>query len=140
MQAALDPGGRRRLWMTIGVIVLLAVALWFATKIPKTIAIFLIAAFLASAIHPIVNVLEQRRIPRAWAITIVYAALIIFTVILLVVIVPMTVDQTQALVANVPAFLNAVQTWLLGVQATLHDRFPEANIPTHMLNVTQMGG
>lgn len=126
--------------MTIALVVLLAFALWFATKIPKTIAIFLIAAFLASAIHPVVKILEERRIPRVWAITIVYAALIVFTVILLLVIVPMTVDQMQALVANVPNFLNALQTWLLHTQMALHNRFPEANIPTRIISVQQMGG
>lgn len=126
--------------MTLGVIVLLAFALWFATKIPKTIAIFLIAAFLASAIHPIVNVLEARRIARVWSIAIVYASLTVFTVVLLVVIVPMTAAQTQALIANVPVYLQAAQNWLVGLQTTLHNRFPQANIPTQVLDVQRMGG
>ena len=52
MQAALEGANRRRVWMTVAVIVLLALALWFATRIPKTIAVFLIAAFVASAVHP----------------------------------------------------------------------------------------
>lgn len=140
MQTALDPAGRRRLWMSLALIVLLALALWFATRIPKTIAIFLVAAFIASAVHPIVQDLEHRRIPRVWAIAVVYAALIVFTIILLVVIVPMTVDQMQALIANVPAYLHALQLWVFGIQTAVHQRFPEANIPQQVLNIQQFGG
>lgn len=140
MQTALDTGARRRVWLTVAVIVLLALALWFATRIPKTIAIFLIAAFVASAVHPIANWLEQRRVPRLWAITIVYAVLILATIVLLVVIVPMTADQVQALLVNVPAYLQATQSWLFGVQSALRSHFPQANIPAEMLNIQQLGG
>ena len=140
MQTALDTGARRRVWLTVAVIVLLGLALWFATRIPKTIAIFLIAAFVASAVHPIASWLEARRIPRLWAITMVYAALIVATIVLLLVIVPMTADQVQALLANVPSYLQAVQTWLLDVQLALRAHFPQANIPAELLNIQQLGG
>ncbi len=139
MQAALDPSNRRRVWMVVAIVVLLALALLFATRIPKTIAIFLIAAFLASAVHPIVRFLEFRRIPRIWAIALVYATLIVATVVLLVVIVPMTVDQVQALVANVPLYMQTVQGWLVHLQQALRTHFPQANIPTQLFNVQQMG-
>lgn len=139
MQAALDPSNRRRVWMVVAIVVLLALALVFATRIPKTIAIFLIAAFLASAVHPIVRFLEFRRIPRIWAIALVYATLIVATVVLLVVIVPMTVDQVQALVANVPLYMQTVQGWLVHLQQALRTHFPQANIPTQLFNVQQMG-
>lgn len=140
MQTALEPGARRRVWLTIAVVVLLALALWFATRIPKTIAVFLIAAFVASAVHPIVSWLESRRIPRIWAISLVYAVLIIATIVLLVVIVPMTVDQVQALLANVPAYLQTAQSWLLDAQNALRAHFPQANIPPEILNIQQLGG
>jgi len=140
MQAALDSPSRRRVWMTVAVVILLALALWFATRIPKTIAIFLIAAFVASAVHPIVNWLEVRRVPRVWGIAAVYAALIVGTIVLMVVIVPMTVDQIQALVANVPSYLTSVQSWLVQTQQTLRAHFPEANIPPQLINVQQIGG
>lgn len=125
--------------MVVAIVVLLALALVFATRIPKTIAIFLIAAFLASAVHPIVRFLEFRRIPRIWAIALVYATLIVATVVLLVVIVPMTVDQVQALVANVPLYMQTVQGWLVHLQQALRTHFPQANIPTQLFNVQQMG-
>lgn len=139
MQAAVDPGARRRVWLTVAVILLLAVGLWFATRIPKTIAIFVIAAFVASGVHPIAAWLETRRIPRLWAITIVYLALIVATIVLLLVIVPMTADQVQALIGNVPGYLQAVQTWVADVQTALRVHFPQLNIPPQMLDVQQIG-
>lgn len=130
---------RRRTGVLIGMLVLAVLALWFAAHIPKTIAIFLIAAFVASAVHPIVRRLEERRIPRAWAIAIVYAALVLAVIICALVVVPMTAAQVQILVANVPAYLHNTQTWLIGLQAALHARFPQAHIPTQMLDIQQYG-
>jgi predicted PurR-regulated permease PerM len=124
--------------MTVAVLVLLALVLWFATRIPKTIAIFLIAAFLASAVHPIVSWLESRRIARVWAITIVYALLILAIVVLLVVIVPMTVDQVQILLSNAPAYMRDVQSWLTGALQAIRAHVPEANIPPQFQNIQQI--
>jgi predicted PurR-regulated permease PerM len=126
--------------MIFAMLVIAAVALWFATRIPKTIAIFVIAAFLASAVHPVVEWLIKHRVPRLWAIAIVYAMLIAAAIVLLVIIVPMTVEQVQVLLQNVPEYLRAVQSWLLGMQHTLRTHFPEANIPPELLNIQQIGG
>lgn len=121
-------------------LVLLVLALWFSTHIPKTIAVFVVAAFLASAVHPIVNILGRRRIPRIWAITIVYVALILVTIVVLVVVVPLTVEQIQALINNVPAYLHSAQGWVVGAQEGLRGRFPDLNIPKQPMDIQQLGG
>ncbi len=139
MQTAVDPGARRRAWMTGALVVILALALWFATRIPKTIAIFVIAAFIASAVYPVAEWLTKHRIPRLWAIALVYAALVVTTIVLLVIIVPMTVDQVQILVQSSPAYLHTMQSWLEGSQSALRAHFPEAHIPPELLNVQQLG-
>lgn len=126
--------------MTAAMLVIAVLALWFATRIPKTIAIFVIAAFVASAAHPMVDWLVKRRLPRAWAISIVYALLILFTIVLLVIVVPMAIDQVQVLVQNAPAYLSGTQNWLEAAQAALRAHFPEANIPPELINVQQIGG
>ncbi|HET9095752.1 MAG TPA: AI-2E family transporter [Candidatus Baltobacteraceae bacterium] len=140
MQTALEFSSRRRVWMTVAVLVIAVLALWFATRIPKTIAIFVIAAFIASAAHPMVDWLTTRRLPRIWAIAIVYALLILFSVVVLVIVVPMTIDQVQILVQNAPAYLRGTQNWLEAAQAALRAHFPEANIPPELINVQQIGG
>jgi predicted PurR-regulated permease PerM len=139
MQAAVDVSSRRRVWMTVALLIIAALALWFATKIPKTIAVFVIAAFIASAVHPAVDWLARHRVSRVWGIALVYTVLILATIVLLVIIVPMTVDQVQVLLLNVPGYLHVTQTWIQGLQSTLRAHFPEANIPPQLLNVQQMG-
>jgi predicted PurR-regulated permease PerM len=139
VQTVVDSQNRRRVWLTIATVVLLALALWFATRIPKTIAVFLIAAFLASAVHPIVHWLGARRIPRVWAIAIVYTALALLTIVVLLVIVPLTVEQIQALLVNIPAYLQTAQTWLVGFQEAMRSHFPTLNIPSKPFNIEQLG-
>lgn len=126
--------------MTLAVLVIAALALWFATRIPKTVAIFVIAAFIASAAHPMVDWLTGRRLPRIWAIAIVYTLLILFSIVVLVIIVPMTIDQVQVLVQNVPVYLRGAQGWLQAAQTALRAHFPEANIPPELIDVQQIGG
>ncbi|MFN2449279.1 MAG: AI-2E family transporter [Candidatus Baltobacteraceae bacterium] len=140
MQTAVDQSARRRILLAAASIVLLALAMWFSARIPKTIAVFVVAAFVASAVHPVVTVLERRRIPRLWAITIVYVTLILLTVVVLVVVVPLTVEQVQALINNVPHYLQSAQAWLVGAQAALRQHFPELNIPRQPMDIQQLGG
>jgi predicted PurR-regulated permease PerM len=125
--------------MAAGLVAFFAFALWFSTHIPKTIAVFLIAAFLASAVHPIVNVLEKWRISRIWAIVIVYTALIALTVVVLLVVVPLTVEQIQALIGNVPAYLKSAQGWIAGAQVGLRRHFPELNVPQQPVDIQDLG-
>ena len=126
--------------MAAALVVALVIALWFAAKIPKTIAVFVVAAFLASAVHPIVVLLEKRRIARPWAITIVYAVLILLTVVVLLVVVPLTAVQVQALVNNVPGYLQTAQSWAVDAQETLRARFPELKVAQAPVNISQLGG
>lgn len=123
--------------MTIALLIIAGLALWFATRIPRTIAVFVIAAFIASGVHPVIAWLENHRVPRLWGIVLSYTVLIVTTIVVLVIIIPMTVDQVQVLLQNVPAYLHATQSWLVTAQTALRLHFPEANIP--VFNVQQIG-
>lgn len=125
--------------MGVAILAATAFALWFAAHIPKTIAIFVVAAFIASAVHPIVTILESRRIQRIWAITLVYVTLVAITIIVLVVVVPLTVQQIQSLIGNVPAYLHEAQGWVVSIQASLRARFPEAGIPLQPVDLQNLG-
>jgi predicted PurR-regulated permease PerM len=94
---------RRTLTFVVTAIVLVAVVL-FAARIPHTIAIFLIAAFIAFGALPLVTRLEAR-MPRALAIVLVYAGLLSALVLLALVIVPISYAQILALVAHTPQYL-----------------------------------
>jgi len=100
---------------TVIVVALIVVAAFlFAARIPRTMAIFLIAAFIAFGAHPLVARLEAR-MPRPAAIAVVYAGLLGALVLLALVIVPIGVAQLGVLVAHAP-HPNAArlfERWLL---------------------------
>ncbi len=94
---------RRTIIVVVTAIVLVAAAL-FAARIPHTISIFVIAAFIAFGALPLVQRLELR-MPRPLAIVMVYAALLSALVLLALVVVPISYAQILALVGHTPEYL-----------------------------------
>jgi predicted PurR-regulated permease PerM len=129
---------RRVGWIAFGIVALLAIW-WFAEHIPKTIAIFVIAAFIAFGVGPIAHQLEKR-MPKPLAISLVFAALMLVVVILMVLVVPLTIEQMQALANNLPTYAAATQQWLIGAEQSFEQRFPQINLPTTDFNVGKIGG
>jgi predicted PurR-regulated permease PerM len=129
---------RRVGWIAAGICVALA-ALWLAAHIPRTIAIFTIAAFIAFGVGPVANRLEHR-MPKPLAITVVFVALLLIIAIGLVIVVPLTVSQMQLLAVNLPGYATTAQTWMAGMEASLNQHFPQLHLPSQGLNVTAIGG
>ncbi len=138
MQAPVGGIDWRRIFVALGVVALAVALLWFATRIPRTVTIFVIAAFLASAIHPVVVLLERRRISRIVAIAIVYVVLILVITVSALIVLPLTFVQLQSLAAHVPRYLESAQNWLQLVQTDIQRRFPAAKIPTQAIDVSQL--
>jgi predicted PurR-regulated permease PerM len=130
-------------WRRIGWIVLalcvVAAALWLAAHIPRTIAIFTIAAFIAFGVEPLVRRLS-RRVPKALAIAIVFAVLLLVVAIGLVIVVPLTIDQMQLLASNLPGYASTAQTWMAGAEASLNRHFPQLHLPPEGFNLSSLGG
>jgi predicted PurR-regulated permease PerM len=114
------------LLVSIAIVAILA-ALWLGSHIPRTLAVFIIAAFIAFGASPIVARLE-RWIPRAFAIAIVYIGLLAATVVLVVLVVPVTLEQVQTIATNAPAYIGAVQGWIDATQ-----RFMSAHLGAQYL-------
>jgi predicted PurR-regulated permease PerM len=127
----------RRAFIIAGVLAVLAGAWWFAEHIPRTLSIFVIAAFIAFGVQPIARRLE-RRLPKPLAIAIVFTGLLLVVAIGLTIFVPLTINQTQALVMNAPEYLSQMQTWVGGFESALNKRFPSLNLPTQ-INFSSIG-
>ncbi|MBV8298156.1 MAG: AI-2E family transporter [Candidatus Eremiobacteraeota bacterium] len=112
---------RRALIVAGAVLVLIAAAL-FAARIPKTISIFLIAAFIAFGANPLVKRLEAR-MPRAAAIAVVYVGLLTALVVLALVIVPITYAQVLLLIGHAPQYVAASQDVVANGESTLRGLF-----------------
>lgn len=106
---------RRRAIRTLVVLASALGVLWIAVHIPRTLTVFIIAAFIAFGVEPIVALLE-RIVARAFAIAIVYVGLVVLAIVLAVLVVPATIVQLQVLAVNAPAFIDSVQIWLDGLQ------------------------
>ena len=139
MQNAVSPRGWRRILIGILVVIVVVVAWLFAERIVRTLSIFLIAAFIAFGLQPVVRFLEARKVPKPAAIGIVFALLVIVIVVGLVVIVPLTIAQIQVLSANVPAFVATLQSWLSSSEAWLQAHVPGISMPSNAFDVGALG-
>jgi predicted PurR-regulated permease PerM len=110
----------RRTVVVLVVAVILVAAAMFAAHIPRTIAIFLIAAFIAFGAHPLVKRLE-RWMPRPAAIAIVYVALLGVMLLLALVIVPIGYGQILVLVGHAPQYVLAAQGIVIDTEHTLRE-------------------
>lgn len=135
----MSPAGWRRILWGIAVLVVLICAFWFAEHIPRTLGIFLIAAFIAFGVQPVASQLEARNVPKPLAIALVFFVLLLLIVIGLVVIIPLTTEQMQALITNVPAYLAATQSWLSAAAAWMQSHIPGVHIPATAFDIGQIG-
>ncbi|MDB5095060.1 MAG: hypothetical protein JWO85_3161 [Candidatus Eremiobacteraeota bacterium] len=108
----------RRTIVTVVVAVAIVAALLFAARIPRTIALFLIAAFIAFGAHPLVKQLE-RWMPRPAAIAIVYVGLLGWLVVLALVIVPITYSQVLSLIVHAPQYVAGSQDFVVRAEGAL---------------------
>lgn len=129
MQAALSSAlFRRRALQTLAAVVVAAAALWLASRIPRTLTVFVIAAFIAFGVTPILRRLEGR-MPRIWAIVLIYFTLAAITIVLAVLIVPATLGQVQAIAADTPAYITVSQNWLDATQRFMAAHFGRSYLP-----------
>jgi len=125
----MSPRLQRRAAITVGLVLLALAALWFASRIPKTLAMFLVAAFIAFGVQPIVVRLE-RWMPRPAGIAIVYVGLIALIVVLSLLVVPALIAQIQVLGYNAPGYISSSQGWIDRAQLWLQEHLGRSSVLT----------
>lgn len=128
--------GQRRVWRWILAGVALVFAVWLATRIPRTLTVFVLAAFVAFGVEPAVRRLE-RRMSRGLSIALVYVVLIAALVVLALLVVPATIGQIQSLIVHAPDYVNAIQTFVARTEDALRARFGPRFLPAGSGNVQQ---
>jgi predicted PurR-regulated permease PerM len=111
----------RRIITIVVTLALIAAFAIFVARIPRTVTIFVIAAFIAFGATPLVRRLE-RRLPRPAAIGTVYLTLLGALVVLIVVIVPVTYAQLASIVLNAPDYVAASQDLVAAGEHVLRAR------------------
>jgi predicted PurR-regulated permease PerM len=112
----------RRVLAAIVILLVLVGAGFVAVRIPRTISIFLVAAFIAFGAAPLVHRLE-RWMPRTAAIAVVYVGLVGVLVLLALVIVPITNAQIIVLVSHTSDYVIASQDGVAHLESFVRARF-----------------
>jgi predicted PurR-regulated permease PerM len=93
------------LTLTIGALVAIALGMAFITL--STIVMYIVLAlFVALALNPVVTILERRRMPRPWAIVVIYGAFAILLGIGLWLVVPALFTQLTDFVNSIPSLIS----------------------------------
>ena len=116
----MSPAFLRRTFIVVIVAAVVVAAIWFAAHIPRTVSLFLIAAFVAFGAHPLVQRLEAR-MPRPAAIAVVYLGLLGAGLVLALVVVPISYAQILQLVGHAPQYLAGSQDAVAHAEARLRE-------------------
>lgn len=128
------PALQRRIFSYFGVLVALAALGVLVMHIPRTTAVFIIGAFIAFGVSPIVGRLA-RHMPRAAAIATVYLGIIAIATVVLLLIVPAAVTQIEVIATNAPSYIGIVQHWLDGTQALMQHTVAKQYLPAGATNL-----
>ena len=139
MQNAVSPRGWRRIFIGTAVLIALILAYIFAEHIPRTLTIFLIAAFIAFGVQPIVLRLERRKVPKPLAIAIVFVVLSLLIILGLVIFIPLTVAQLQTLLNNTPEYIATLQSWLSHLEVYMQSHVPGFRAPQNAFDISTLG-
>jgi len=109
--------------LTVAAVAILIATLWAARE---ALMLVYISALIAMGFSPIVQLIEQRhasgrrRLPRWFAILILYLALVGVLVILGLMVIPPLVAQAEALWTRLPAHFNTFQNFLIRHKVMTH--------------------
>ncbi|HEX5635725.1 MAG TPA: AI-2E family transporter [Gammaproteobacteria bacterium] len=93
-------------WLVLALVVSLG---WLLLLLAPVLTPFLVAALLAYLFDPMVNRLQQRKLPRTLAAALVLAGLSLVLVLLLLLLVPMLEQQIVWLIKQFPYYFEVIQ-------------------------------
>lgn len=103
-------------WTIIGGIILAYCALLAVSRVGSVLTPFLLAMLIVYILRPVVNFLEDRGVPRGWALVITYIAAVVVVTVVLVFLIPVLAVQVQAFIRNFPFYFKSAQVTLLRYQ------------------------
>jgi predicted PurR-regulated permease PerM len=127
----MNANAQRRIGIVALVIAVLAALTFVGLRIPRTLSIFMVAAFIAFGAAPLVMRLE-RTMPRAAAIAVVYLGLLGALVLLALVIVPISYAQILVLLNHASDYVGASQDAVSGLERFVRSQLGNrVELPTH---------
>jgi predicted PurR-regulated permease PerM len=105
--------------VTLLKIVAIGLLLWFLFAVRDIILLFLISVIISSAIDPLADYLNKRRVPRGLSVFIVYILFLGIVSMVIALLIPPITDQFQAIAQN--DFYSNFVSRVGGLQEKLHD-------------------
>lgn len=130
----LNPRTLRRIIGTAWGLLLLAIAIVLAMRIPRTVEIFVTAAVIALGVHPVTQFLE-RWMKRGLAITIVYVVIMAFAAIIGLLVIPTGLSQTQAVLGALPDQMTSAEQSLVTLQTSLEHHVGKGMLPPSLIDI-----
>jgi predicted PurR-regulated permease PerM len=103
---------------TIIVMLLLIAGLWVLNRLLPVVLVLIAALVIVDSISPAVRWLEERHIRRWLGIAIVFAALMVFAVLIITLTIPSLMMQATNLLDQEPALRTRLAQWLAGSHLT----------------------
>jgi predicted PurR-regulated permease PerM len=110
-------------WIQLVALPLLVLGLWAVARAAgPVLLIFAVAGVLALILDPVVRLIQRARVPRGFAVAIVYAGFWAGVAIGAILLVNPIGDQIEAFSANVPEYVQSAETGLEELQGWIDDR------------------
>jgi predicted PurR-regulated permease PerM len=103
---------------TIIAVLLLIAGLWVLNRLLPVVLVLVAALIIVGTISPAVRWLEERRMSRGLGIAIVFAALMVVTVLIITMTIPSLIEQATNLLDQEPALRTRLAEWLAGSHLT----------------------
>ena len=98
--------------ISIAVLILLPIILWILWSIRDILFSLLIAFIIMSSLRPGVSFLVSKKIPRGFAVGVVFLLFLLFFISLISVIIPPIIYETTNLVRNLPSIIEETSPFL----------------------------
>ncbi|MEA2516775.1 MAG: hypothetical protein QOG16_613 [Actinomycetota bacterium] len=124
----LPPGERLRragvgAWSVIGLLILFAISVWLLYKVRVIFPPLVLALMIIYLLNPIVNRLEDRRVPRALSAILTYIVVLGTITLLVLAIAPLVSDQVSSFSDDWPKFREKAVRSIQTTTESIEDRF-----------------
>ncbi|MBI3129322.1 MAG: AI-2E family transporter [Candidatus Tectomicrobia bacterium] len=99
-------------WKRIWLILILIGVIWMLMNARAALTPLIISFILAYILHPLVDILERRRIPRTAAVLILLLAVALVIFVLWVSIAPLVERQFSAFAQRMPGYIKVAESWV----------------------------
>jgi len=99
-------------WKRVWLILVLLAATWVLVSARAALTPLVVSFILAYLLHPLIEVLERRRVPRTAAVLLVLLGLVVVLFLLWVSIAPVVERQVASFARRLPTYVRVAEQWL----------------------------